>query len=69
MSKNRRSWSLPDDSLANVGANFVIILPFPADESQNLKEVLCNISSLTDCTGLFLESRVVYLMKIHTRLP
>ena len=34
-----------------------------------LKEALCIISSLTDRTGLFLESRAVYLMKIHTRLP
>ena len=34
-----------------------------------LKGAHCNISSLTDRTGLFLESRAVYLMKIHTRLP
>jgi len=33
------------------------------------KGALCNISSLTDPTGFFLESKAVYLMKIHTRLP
>ena len=36
---------------------------------MTLKGALCNISSLTDRTGLFFKSRAVYLMKIHTRLP
>ena len=38
-------------------------------ERFKVKEALSHIFSLTVRTGLILESRPVYLMKMHTRFP